>query len=92
MDRFSQHAEAESSHILPMLQSVVNEQESRTLAQQFDRTKMFAPSRVHQEKPPFNNVVGLLAAPVDRLADLFRKWPYSASAGEKEEKIYVPPQ
>ena len=95
MDRFSQHADAEKRRTLPMLQSVMSDQENRNLAHQFERTKMFAPSRMHQEKPPFNNIVGLLSAPMDRLADLFRKWPDSASAEKdkgKEEKIYVPPQ
>ena len=96
MDRFSQYAEAENRRTLPMLQSVMSDQENRNLAHQFERTKMFAPSRMHQEKPPFNNIVGLLSAPVDRLADFFRKWPDTTSAEEKdrgkEEKIYVPPQ
>ena len=97
MDGFSQHIQTQSSHTLPMLQSVINDQESRSLAQQFEHTKMFVPSRVHDEmssKPPFDNVVGLLAAPLDRLANMFRKWPKDEpreDKGKKKEKVYIPP-
>ena len=42
---------------------------------------MFVPSRSHPSapsKPPFETAVGLLTAPIDHLADLFRSWPDTA--------------
>jgi hypothetical protein len=48
------------------------------MAKSFGRTKAFVPSRSHPsagEKPPFETAMGLLAAPIDHIADLFRKFP-----------------
>lgn len=48
------------------------------MAKSFGRTKAFVPSRSHpsaDEKPPFETAMGLLAAPIDHIADLFRKFP-----------------
>jgi len=44
----------------------------------FERTKMLVPTRAHPgapDKPPFETVVGLLTAPLDKLKDLFREFP-----------------
>lgn len=44
----------------------------------FERTKMFAPTRAHPSapnKPPFETVVGLITAPLDKLRDVFRTFP-----------------
>jgi hypothetical protein len=60
------------------LQKALVLDESVELARSFWRTKMFIPSRSQPRapnKPPFETVVGLLAAPIDRLGDLFRKFP-----------------
>ena len=91
MDQFSRHVEVENTRNLPMLENVIDSQENRALAAEFEKTKMFVPSRVHQEmssKPPFDNVVGLLAAPLDKLTNLFRKFPKDR---EDKEKVYNPP-
>ena len=47
----------------------------------FGRTKMFAPTKSHPSapsKPPFETVAGLLAAPIDIIKDLFKKFPEDA--------------
>lgn len=39
---------------------------------------MFVPTRSHPsapDRPPFETAMGLLAAPIDRLMDMFRKFP-----------------
>ena len=39
---------------------------------------MFVPTRSHPnapDKPPFETAVGLLGAPIDRIKDLFKKFP-----------------
>ncbi|PYH67181.1 uncharacterized protein BO88DRAFT_344867, partial [Aspergillus vadensis CBS 113365] len=41
----------------------------------------FVPSRSHPsapDKPPFETAIGLMTAPIDHLADLFRKWPHTS--------------
>jgi hypothetical protein len=51
---------------------------SDSMSTSFGRTKAFVPSRSHPsagEHPPFETVMGLLTAPIDHLADLFRKFP-----------------
>lgn len=52
--------------------------DSSRMAKSFGRAKAFVPSRSHPSapnKPPFEIAVGLLAAPIDHLVDLFRKFP-----------------
>lgn len=53
--------------------------ESKELSRSFERTKMFTPTRSRPSapnKPPFETVVGLMTAPVDKLRDLlFTKFP-----------------
>jgi len=63
---------------LPTLEKALTGDVTADIAKSFERTKMFTPTRSHPsapDKPPFETVVGLLAAPIDRLADLFRKFP-----------------
>ncbi|KAJ5175674.1 uncharacterized protein N7482_001551 [Penicillium canariense] len=81
MDDLSQHIKEEESHDLPKLEEVLSQDDSEKYSTSFGRTKMFVPSRSHPsapDKPPFETVVGLLAAPIDHLADLFRKWPHTS--------------
>jgi hypothetical protein len=63
---------------LPALEEKLNTSDSEGMAKSFQRTKKFVPSRSHPmapNRPPFETVAGLLAAPIDRLADMFRKFP-----------------
>jgi hypothetical protein len=74
------HIEEEEKRDLPALEQAIksHDQETESLATQFARTKQFVPTRSHPsagENPPFESVMGLMAAPIDKLADMFRKFP-----------------
>ncbi|KAF9331264.1 hypothetical protein BG006_005869 [Podila minutissima] len=74
----SEHIKEEEEQDLVLLEKALEEADSEDLLQSFNRAKMFAPTRSHPsapDKPPFENVVGLLAAPIDHLKDLFSKFP-----------------
>jgi len=72
------HIEEEEHEDLPALEQNLDLALSESYAKSFERTKKFVPTRSHPsapDKPPFETVVGLLSAPVDKLLDLFRKFP-----------------
>ncbi|KAL2683368.1 hypothetical protein Neosp_007838 [[Neocosmospora] mangrovei] len=76
----SKHIEAEEGEDLPALEQALKAEggQSESMSKSFSRTKMFVPTRSHPsagENPPFESVMGLMAAPMDRLADMFRKFP-----------------
>ena len=80
MSDLREHIKKEEEDDLPSLEKAmsVDADASAKLAKSFDRTKLFAPSRSHPsagEHPPFETVMGLLTAPIDRVADMFRKFP-----------------
>lgn len=76
----AKHIKEEEEHDLPALEEALYsaDKESESMARSFSRTKAFVPSRSHPsagEHPPFETAMGLLTAPLDRVADLFRKFP-----------------
>ncbi|KAG9250957.1 HHE domain-containing protein [Emericellopsis atlantica] len=76
----SKHIKEEEEHDLPALEEALQSHQdaSSKMATSFGRTKMFVPSRSHPsagEHPPFETVMGLLTAPFDHVADIFRKFP-----------------
>ena len=76
----SQHIKEEEERDMPALEEALKKHEgvSESMATSFGRTKAFVPSRSHPsagEKPPFETAMGLLTAPFDHVADLFRKFP-----------------
>lgn len=78
MADLEEHIIEEEKDDLPALDSAIDEVEAQSLADSFERTKAFVPTRSHPSapnKPPFETVAGLMAAPLDRLSDLFRKFP-----------------
>jgi len=78
MDDLNEHIIEEERDDLPALEAALASEESESMATSFGRTKAFVPSRSHPtapDKPPFETVVGLMTAPIDHLADLFRKFP-----------------
>lgn len=78
MEDLSKHIKEEEEDDLPILEKTLNSSDSESMARSFGRTKAFVPSRSHPSapnKPPFETVAGLMAAPIDRLADMFRKFP-----------------
>ncbi|CAG7917769.1 unnamed protein product [Penicillium olsonii] len=78
MDDFGIHARHEEDVELPRLEDMLSKEESVEMTKSLERTKVFVPSRSHPHapvKPPFESVVGLITAPIDSVADLFRRWP-----------------
>jgi len=76
----SEHIKEEEERDLPALEEKLasSRGESEALAKSFERTKLFVPTRSHPsagEHPPFETAMGLLTAPIDHVADLFRKFP-----------------
>jgi len=77
MKDLAQHIKEEENDDLPALESAIQTDESESLAKSFGRTKAFVPSRSHPSapnKPPFETAIGLMAAPIDHLGDLFRSF------------------
>ncbi|KAJ5815938.1 hypothetical protein N7447_008171 [Penicillium robsamsonii] len=80
------HARHEEAVDLPRLEELLSKDESVELTKSLDRVQIFVPSRAHPlapTEPFFETAVGLLTAPIDRLADLFRKWPDGREKGKK---------
>lgn len=76
----AEHIKEEEARDLPALEEQLASENglSQSLAKSFSQTKAFVPSRSHPsagEYPPFETVMGLLTAPIDKLADMFRKFP-----------------
>jgi len=72
------HIREEEDDDLPALEKAFPDGESQRVAKSFERTKMFVPTRSHPsapDRPPFETLAGLLAAPLDKLSDIFRKFP-----------------
>lgn len=72
------HIEHESKEDMPRLEKILSREESQLLANKFERTKMFTPTRSHPSapnKPYFENFAVMLAAPIDRFMDLMRTFP-----------------
>ncbi|OAQ65264.1 HHE domain-containing protein [Pochonia chlamydosporia 170] len=64
--------EEEAQDLIPLEKALEN-QDSYTLASNFQRTKGFVPTRSHpmsSKKPPFDTLDAFLATPVDKLANL----------------------
>jgi hypothetical protein len=73
-----QHMRVEEEEDLAKLENAIQTAESESLAASFAKTKYFVPSRSHPSapnRPPFETAISLLAAPFDKVADLFRRFP-----------------
>jgi hypothetical protein len=89
MQDLSEHIKEEESQDLPKLEETLTEEESKKLARSFSNTKIFVPSRSHPsapDKPPFETAIGLMTAPIDHLADLFRSWPHTSGMPNPSSK------
>ena len=74
-----QHIEEEEQYDLPKLEQAIGADESASIAKSFNRTKKFVPTHSHPsapDKPPFETAVGLLSAPLDKIKDMFKKFPH----------------
>jgi hypothetical protein len=78
MEDLKEHIREEEQEDLPKLEEALEKTYSEDLAKSFQRTKMFVPTHSHPmapSRPPFETVAGLMAAPIDKLRDMFRKFP-----------------
>ncbi|KAI0138052.1 hypothetical protein F4776DRAFT_620230 [Hypoxylon sp. NC0597] len=72
------HIKEEEEHDLVKLEEGLLPTRSRDLAQQFEMTKSYTPTRSHPgapNRPPLETVAGLMVAPLDKISDMFRAWP-----------------
>jgi hypothetical protein len=85
-------AEEERDDLPALEQALASEQNrgnSESLAKNFGRTKAFVPSRSHPsagENPYFEGPMGMLAAPIDHIADIFRKFPEGTVSPNPSQK------
>ncbi|KAK9895143.1 hypothetical protein P389DRAFT_197211 [Cystobasidium minutum MCA 4210] len=82
-----QHVIPEETEDLPAFEKYLSEERSLEIAKQFRRSQYFTPTRSHPSAPrytPYETAAGLMAAPIDKLMDLFRSFP---SEEMMEEKI-----
>lgn len=85
MDVLHHHIEHEKTEDMPRLEKLLSREESEALARSFQRTKNIVPTRSHPSAPTeyyLENLVALLAAPIDRLQDWLRDYPT-----EEDQKI-----
>ncbi|KAK9320006.1 hypothetical protein V1517DRAFT_265193 [Lipomyces orientalis] len=78
MDALKSHMKTEEEVQLPQIERALSAEESMKLAKTFSRTKLFVPTRSHPSapsKPPFETAVALLTAPIDKVRDIFKKFP-----------------
>ncbi|KAJ8097165.1 hypothetical protein POJ06DRAFT_286577 [Lipomyces tetrasporus] len=78
MDELKGHIKTEEEVQLPQIERALSAEESMKLAKTFSRTKLFVPTRSHPSapsKPPFETAVALLTAPIDKVRDIFKKFP-----------------
>jgi len=88
MDHLHKHNDSEEQNDLPSLELKLGTEGSQKAAADFKRTKKFAPTRPHPsapDKPPFETVVGLMQAPIDKLLDLFTTFPTAEMKAELKE-------
>ena len=75
------HIEHESKEDMPRLEKLLSREESQALAASFERTKMIVPTRSHPSapnRPYFENLAAMMAAPLDKFSDLLRSFPDSS--------------
>jgi len=77
-----EHIREEEEHDLPQLEKAMRrgatDADSAGLAKRFERTKRLVPTRSHPsapDRPPWATVVGLMAAPMDKIRDIFSRFP-----------------
>ncbi|RYN27850.1 hypothetical protein AA0112_g7690 [Alternaria arborescens] len=91
------HIAEEEKDDLPALEQTLSSEKNRgnsqSLAKNFARTKAFVPSRSHPsagENPYFEGPMGMLAAPIDHIADIFRKFPDGTISPNPSKSKYHP--
>jgi hypothetical protein len=87
----AEHIKEEEEHDLPALEQALKslDGESENMAKKFGLTKAFVPTRSHPsagENPYFESAMGMLAAPIDHIADIFRKFPENKTSPNPSTK------
>ena len=80
-----EHIEHEKNEDMPRLENILTREESKSLANYFEKTKLILPTRSHPSapnKPYFENFAAMLAAPIDRFMDLLRTFPEDGKLGD----------
>ncbi|KAF9002484.1 HHE domain-containing protein [Cyathus striatus] len=78
MEHLRPHNDSEEQHDLPLLENALAREDSIKAAKSFQMTKKFVPTRSHPSapnKPPFKTIAGLMAAPLDKIKDMFVSFP-----------------
>lgn len=86
------HIEHEKNEDMPRLEKLLSREESKSLADYFVRTKRITPTRSHPSapnKPYFENLAAMLAAPLDKFADLLRAFPEEGTVEEVSPKAVL---
>ncbi|KAL9585668.1 MAG: hypothetical protein Q9203_004154 [Teloschistes exilis] len=84
------HIAHEVNEDMPRLEEKLSREESKALAQSFERTKMITPTRSHPSapnRPYFENFAAMLAAPIDRFRDLLTAFPDKEEVAEKHRSM-----
>lgn len=94
MDNLHHHIEHEKNEDMPRTEKLLSREESQALALQFQRTKMFVPTRSHPSAPTsswaFEGITALLAAPIDMLRDLMmNEYPDEGELRRAGEKSHL---
>ncbi|KAH8919893.1 hypothetical protein BT69DRAFT_1223552 [Atractiella rhizophila] len=78
MEHLQEHNNSEELNDLPSLEEKLGQEASQSAAASFRRTKKFAPTHAHPSapnKPPLETLAGFMALPIDKLKDMFMKFP-----------------
>ncbi|KAF8838179.1 hypothetical protein BDN67DRAFT_971935 [Paxillus ammoniavirescens] len=78
MAQLREHNDSEERNDLPLLEGVLHLDNSNEAAHRFNTTKRFVPTRPHPrapDQPPFETLVAFMAAPIDKLKDMFASFP-----------------
>ncbi|KAL7627184.1 hypothetical protein AAE478_003960 [Parahypoxylon ruwenzoriense] len=78
LEDLQQHVKEEEVDDIPQLEAKLDDDQLQQLSKSFERTKLLVPTRSHPQSPkapPFETAAALLNAPIDKVADIFRKFP-----------------
>ncbi|KAF9492121.1 hypothetical protein BDN71DRAFT_1451918 [Pleurotus eryngii] len=78
MKHLHEHNDREETNDLPILEAKIGAEGSEDAAASFARTKQFAPTRAHPsapDRPPYETLSAFIATPIDKLKDMFAKFP-----------------
>jgi len=88
MGELETHIKHEEEMDIPQVMQILPVEEQTKLGEEFERTKLFVPTRPHPSapnKPPFETVAGFLTSPLDKLVDMFKTFPSSEELKKVEE-------